>query len=74
MNDASDAISDLQSKWDALGDLDRARAVHAIHQAGTSLRELAKALKRRSSLHWNANCWASSDPSGSRRKEQPGSG
>ena len=32
MNDASDAISDLQSKWDTLDDLDRARAVRAIHE------------------------------------------
>jgi lambda repressor-like predicted transcriptional regulator len=50
MNDASDAISDLQSKWDTLPDLDRARAVCAIHKAGTSLRVLAKALKRSPSL------------------------
>ena len=50
MNDTSHTISDLQSKWDTLCDLDRARAVRAIHQDGTSLRELAKALKRSPSL------------------------
>ena len=50
MNDTSDAISDLQSKWDTLCDLDRARIVLAVHQTGTSLRELAKALKRSPSL------------------------
>ena len=50
MSDTSEAISDLQSKWDTLCDLDRARAVRAIHQTGTSLRELAKALKRSPSL------------------------
>jgi lambda repressor-like predicted transcriptional regulator len=50
MNHASDIISDLQSKWDTLGDLDRARAVRAIYKNGTSLRELAKALKRSPSL------------------------
>ena len=50
MNDTSDAISDLQSKWDTLCDIDRARTVRAIHQTGTSLRELAKALKRSPSL------------------------
>ena len=38
MSDASDAISDLQSNWDTLCDLDRARAVCAIHKTGTSLR------------------------------------
>ena len=50
MNDVSDAILDLQSKWDALGDLDRARAIRTIHQTGISLRELAKTLKRSPSL------------------------
>jgi lambda repressor-like predicted transcriptional regulator len=50
MSDTSEAISDLQSKWDTLCDLDRARAVRAIHQTGTSFRELAKALKRSPSL------------------------
>jgi hypothetical protein len=50
MIDAIDTISDLQSKWDALGDLDRARAIRTIHETGTSLRGLAKALKRSPSL------------------------
>ncbi len=44
MLDVSAAISNLQSKWHDLKDLDRARAVYAIHQAGTSLRALAKEL------------------------------
>lgn len=50
MSDTSEAIFDLQSKWDTLCDLDRAWAVRAVHQTGTSLRELAKALKRSPSL------------------------
>ncbi len=50
MIDASDAISGLQSKWDTLDDLDRARAVREIHETGISLRALAKALKRSPSL------------------------
>ena len=50
MSDAYDAISDLQSKWDTLGDLDRARAIRTIHKTGTSLRGLAKALERSPSL------------------------
>jgi lambda repressor-like predicted transcriptional regulator len=44
MSNPSSAVADLQSQWHTLHDLDRARAVYAIHQAGTSLRELAKAL------------------------------
>jgi lambda repressor-like predicted transcriptional regulator len=50
MTDTSFTITDLQSKWGTLHDLDRARAVRAIHQSGTSLNELAKALKRSPSL------------------------
>lgn len=38
------SISDLKSEWNNLSDLDRGRAVQRIHQAGTSLRRLAKAL------------------------------
>jgi transposase-like protein len=38
------AIANLQKKWPKLKDLDRARAVHQIHQAGTSYRKLAQAL------------------------------
>jgi transposase len=37
-------ITELKLQWKSLHDLDRARAVHAIHQNGTSLRKLAKAL------------------------------
>jgi len=37
-------ISELQIKWHTLLDLDRAEAVATIHQAGVSLRRLAKAL------------------------------
>jgi hypothetical protein len=43
------AIADLKAKWHALHDLDRGRAVHAIHQGGTSLRELARELRAFSS-------------------------
>jgi len=46
----STAISKLKSKWGELHDLDRARAVHTIHRAGTSLNALAKALNRSPSL------------------------
>ena len=42
--DTASAIADLQQKWNDLKDVDRARAVHAIQLAGTSLRALAKAL------------------------------
>ena len=45
------AIADLQNKWNRLGDVDRARAVHNIHHARTiSLRSLAKALNCSESL------------------------
>jgi len=44
------AVSNLQSQWHNLADLDRARAVCAIHRAGTSLRALAKALNCSPSL------------------------
>jgi lambda repressor-like predicted transcriptional regulator len=44
MSNPSSAAAGLQSQWHTLHDLDRARAVNAIHQAGTSLRELAKTL------------------------------
>ena len=50
MPDASVAISNLQSRWQKLTDLDRARGVYAIHRAGTSLRALAKALNCSPSL------------------------
>jgi transposase-like protein len=42
--DTSSAVADLRKKWATLNDLDRARAVDAIHQAGMSLHKLAKAL------------------------------
>ena len=38
------AVTDLQVQWHILQDLDRAEAVSSIHQAGVSLRRLAKAL------------------------------
>jgi lambda repressor-like predicted transcriptional regulator len=47
---SSFTISDLQSQWYALHDLDRAKAVLATHQNGTSFRELAKALNCSESL------------------------
>src|ERR1039458_8694604 len=50
MTISSSAVADLQGKWHTLHDLDRARAVYAIHQAGVSLRELAKALNCSPSL------------------------
>jgi AraC-like DNA-binding protein len=49
MTDISAAISNLQSQWHTLPDLDRARTVHAIHQSG-SLRSLAEALNCSPSL------------------------
>jgi lambda repressor-like predicted transcriptional regulator len=42
--DTAAAVADLQKNWRDLQDLDRGRAVNVIHQAGTSLRSLAKAL------------------------------
>jgi transposase-like protein len=50
MPTTSSAVADLQSQWHTLHDLDRARAVHAIHQDGASLRELANALNCSDSL------------------------
>ncbi len=44
------AVADLQGKWHTLPDLDRARAVYNIHQAGVSLRALAKDLNCSPSL------------------------
>ena len=40
----SQTIADLQAQWHILQDLDRAYAVFALHQAGVSLRRLAKKL------------------------------
>ena len=42
--DTAAAVAELKEKWSNLQDLDRGHAVNAIHQAGTSLRSLAKAL------------------------------
>jgi lambda repressor-like predicted transcriptional regulator len=50
MTTTSSAIADLQSQWYTLHDLDRAGAVFTIHQDGTSLRKLAKALNCSASL------------------------
>jgi len=47
---SASAVTDLQSHWPTLSDLDRASAVFTIHQAGTSLREVAKALNNSESL------------------------
>ena len=44
------SVVELQSQWHNLADLDRARAIYAIHRAGTSLRALAKALNCSESL------------------------
>jgi transposase-like protein len=50
MADVSQAISNLQSEWHHLHNLDRAGDVEAICEAGASLRELAKALNRSPTL------------------------
>jgi transposase-like protein len=42
--DTSSAVADLQSHWHTLCDLDRARAVQAVHLAGVSLKDLAPEL------------------------------
>jgi transposase-like protein len=47
---SSSAIADLQSRWRALCDLERARAVESMCQAGMSLRELASHLNCSASL------------------------
>jgi transposase-like protein len=44
------SVVELQSRWQKLTDLDRARAVYAIHCAGISLCALAKALNCSPSL------------------------
>jgi len=50
MRDVSPAVADLRSRWRFLHDLDRARAVCTIHNAGMSLRKLAKELNCSRSL------------------------
>jgi transposase-like protein len=50
MTSLSSAIADLQSTWHTLNDLDRGRAVFAIQQDGTRLRELARKLNCNESL------------------------
>jgi lambda repressor-like predicted transcriptional regulator len=50
MTNASSAIAELQSTWHTLVDLDRGLAVFAIHQGGTSLRQLARKLNCNESL------------------------
>lgn len=50
MTDLPASISDLQSKWDELSDLERGRAIQAIHLNGTSFRQLAKTLGRSPTL------------------------
>ena len=44
MIDSNSPIEDLRARWHALHDLDRAREIYAIHQAGMSLREIARHL------------------------------
>ncbi len=45
MNDTMrSALADLRTRWFGLHDLDRARAVDAIHRTGISLKEIAAAL------------------------------
>jgi AraC-like DNA-binding protein len=50
MTDTSFAVADLQSRWCALSDLDRAQAIKSIHQSGVSLRKLASFLNCSPSL------------------------
>jgi lambda repressor-like predicted transcriptional regulator len=50
MTNTSFAIADLQSRWHALNDLDRAKAIKAVHQSGMSLRNLASRLNCSPSL------------------------
>jgi transposase len=44
------SISDLQVQWQTLSDLERGRAINAIHLAGTSFRQLANKLGRSATL------------------------
>jgi len=44
------ALADLQATWNNLCDLDRGRAVYAIQQNGTSIRELAREINCSESL------------------------
>jgi len=60
--DNASAIADLQQKWPSLHDVNRASAVHAIYQAGTSLRYLAKALNCSLTLIRNLNTAAQAPP------------
>ena len=46
----SASVADLKNKWNQLKDVDRAIAVQNIHKAGTSFRDLAKALNRSPTL------------------------
>jgi lambda repressor-like predicted transcriptional regulator len=50
MADTNFAITDLQSRWHTLNDLDRAQAIKPIHQSGMSLRNLASRLNCSPSL------------------------
>jgi hypothetical protein len=47
--DTASAVADLQKKWNDLKDLERARAVHTIHQAGVSFRN-SRTLSLRSAI------------------------
>lgn len=50
MKNPATTIPNLQAEWHILNDLDRGRAVLAIHQHGTSIRELARELNCGNSL------------------------
>ena len=63
MNDLPASISDLQSQWQTLSDLERGRAIQAIHLAGASFRQLAKALGRSLTLIRHL-CQAAQAPAG----------
>jgi len=57
------SAADLQARWPTFkNDLDRALAIHVFHDAGTSLRELAKTLKCSPSLLRNLNQAAQATP------------
>lgn len=57
-----ETVADLKSKWDQLKDVDRAVAVHKIHTAGISYRQLAKEMGCSESLLRHLNLGAQAPP------------
>lgn len=70
MNEGNPAVADLRSRWHTLCDLDRARKVKAIHQAGMSLRELAAHLNCSRSLLSRLLCALKAPPEDLARARQ----